>query len=82
MKTLLRSLLFLLLVYTTTNAQWTEQTSGTSGIIWAISAVDNNVCWMGADGGVVLRTTDGGTNWTNVGGGPIGMNQVVNIFAK
>jgi len=32
-------------------------------------------------GGVVLRTTDGGTNWINVGGGAIGSTGVYNIFA-
>jgi photosystem II stability/assembly factor-like uncharacterized protein len=85
MKTLIYSLLVLLLVYSTVSAQqwawWEEQTSGTTNYIWANSAVDDNVCWMGANGGVVLRTTNGGANWTNVGGGAIGTNGVYNIFA-
>ena len=63
------------------NAQWSEQTSGTTNSLNTISAVDNNVCWIGANAGVVLRTTNGGTNWTNVGGGAIGSADIYNIFA-
>ena len=63
------------------NAQWAEQTSGITTALNTISAVDNNVCWIGGDGGVVLRTTNGGTNWTNVGGGAIGTADIYNIFA-
>ena len=81
MKTLLRSFLFVFVLCASINAQWTEQTSGTTNYLWALSAVDNNVCWMGGNNGTVLRTTDGGSNWTNVGGGAIGTAGVYNIFA-
>jgi photosystem II stability/assembly factor-like uncharacterized protein len=77
------SLLFavVLLVSFQLNAQWAEQTSGTTNSLNTISAVDNNVCWIGANGGVVLRTTNGGTNWTSVGGGAIGTADIYNIAA-
>lgn len=63
------------------NAQWVEQTSGTTVALYSISAVDNNVCWIGGATGIVLRTTNGGTNWTNVGGAGVGSADVYTIFA-
>jgi len=45
------------------NAQWSEQTSGVSTILYSVSPVDNNVVWICGAGGKVLRTTNGGTNW-------------------
>ena len=65
----------------TANTQWTEQTSGVTTALQSISAVDNNVAWISGDGGAVLRTTNGGTNWTNVGGGTLGTGVIGNIFA-
>ena len=81
MKNLLLLIAVILLVSFQLNAQWIEQTSGTTNSLNTISAVDNNVCWIGANGGVVLRTTNGGANWTNVGGGAIGIADIYNIFA-
>jgi hypothetical protein len=44
-------------------SQWTEQTSGVSVTLYAVSAVDNNTAWICGLGGVVLLTTNGGQNW-------------------
>ena len=63
-----------------TQAQWTEQTSPTTNALYSVSVVDNNVAWIGGASGTVLRTTDGGATWTNVGGGAIGTGPVYNIF--
>jgi len=63
-----------------TEAQWQEQTSPVSVTLWTVSAVDKSVAWAGGDAGTVLRTTDGGTTWTSVGGGAIGTDPVYNIF--
>ncbi len=74
-------LLVTLLLPATLLAQFAEQTSGTTQALYSVSAVDNSVVWIGGNGGVVLRTTDGGTTWSNVGGGTIGANAVYNIWA-
>ncbi|HZW39772.1 MAG TPA: T9SS type A sorting domain-containing protein [Ignavibacteriaceae bacterium] len=74
-------LTFLLSFVSLLNAQWVNQTSGVITGLASISAVDDNVCWMAGDAGVVLRTTNGGTTWTNVGGGIIGANDCYNIYA-
>ena len=42
--------------------------------------VDDNVAWIGGAAGTVLRTTNAGSTWTNVGGGAIGADAVYNIF--
>jgi photosystem II stability/assembly factor-like uncharacterized protein len=77
------SILMVLFISFELNAQWVDQTSGVSANLVSVSAVDNNVCWISGDGGVVLRTTNGGTTWANVGGGPvIGIeNTVDNVYA-
>ena len=55
-------------------ATWVEQTSGTTQLLSCVNAVDNNIAWIGggpAAGtgpGVILRTTNAGTTWTNVAG--------------
>jgi photosystem II stability/assembly factor-like uncharacterized protein len=71
MKTLLRSLIFLLLVYTTAIAQWTiKQTYSDASYLWHLEAVGDNVLW-GAEvinPGVTVaffKTTDGGNSWYN-----------------
>jgi hypothetical protein len=76
-------LLAVLLVSFQLNAQWVNQTSGLAGTVSlnTVSAIDNNICWIGAAGGVVLRTTNAGTTWASVGGGAIGVNDVYNITA-
>ncbi len=71
---------FIFLASFQTQAQWSEQTSPTTNSLFSVSVVDNSVAWIGGDLGVVLRTTDGGTTWTSVGGGAIGTNPVYNIF--
>jgi photosystem II stability/assembly factor-like uncharacterized protein len=65
------------------NAQWVSQASGVSADLISVSAVDNNVCWIGGHDGVVLRTTNGGTTWTNVGGGSVigTINRAENVYA-
>jgi photosystem II stability/assembly factor-like uncharacterized protein len=58
---------------------WTTQVSGITTSLNTVSAVNQNVGWVGGNGGVVLRTTNAGTNWTNVTGAPIGTNDVYAI---
>jgi len=58
---------------------WTSQTSGVTTSLNTVSTVDLNVGWIGGNNGVVLRTTNAGTTWTNVTGTPIGTNAVYAI---
>lgn len=64
MKKALLSILFFLLVSSFSFAQWTLQTSPTTEVLRFITAVDDNVVWASGYAGAVVRTTDGGANWT------------------
>jgi hypothetical protein len=77
-------LVFTFLLYGFLNnsfAQWAELTSGTTRDLESISSPDNNICWVSGDSGTVVRTTNGGLNWQNVGVGLSGSNSIHNIFA-
>lgn len=41
----------------------TEQQSGTTALLQAVSAVDENVVWVSGHSGAILRSLDGGRNW-------------------
>jgi photosystem II stability/assembly factor-like uncharacterized protein len=41
----------------------TEQTSGTSALLIAVSPVNDNIVWVSGAAGTWLRTVDGGTTW-------------------
>lgn len=79
MKTLLTIVLMVLFSFSVANAQWTVQTSGSTQLLYSVSAVDNNVVWACGAAGTVLRTTNGGTNWTSVGAAPV-TGALYNIF--
>jgi photosystem II stability/assembly factor-like uncharacterized protein len=51
---------------------WNSQTPGagvTTADLYAVSFVDNNTGYAVGDGGVVIKTTNGGTNWTKISKG-------------
>jgi len=73
-------LLFIFISSFKIQAQWSEQTSPVSTALYSVSVVDDSTAWIGGDGGVVLRTTNGGTMWTSTGGGALGADPVYNIF--
>lgn len=43
--------------------QRTEQASGTTALLIAVSAVDDRIAWASGTQGTWVRTTDGGTTW-------------------
>src|SRR3990172_7960555 len=50
----------------TTQSRWVTQVSGTSAFLSGVSFVDSNtgtVVGSGLEGGVIIRTTDGGNTW-------------------
>ncbi|MCY7362412.1 MAG: hypothetical protein LH629_10170 [Ignavibacteria bacterium] len=48
------------------SAQWTEQTSGITTLIYSVSSVDDDGVWACGDGGKVLRTVNSGILWSTV----------------
>lgn len=48
------------------SAQWQEQQSGVDVQLRGISAVSENVAWASGGSGTVLRTIDGGKNWSKL----------------
>ncbi|MCB0722962.1 MAG: T9SS type A sorting domain-containing protein [Ignavibacteriae bacterium] len=48
------------------NAQWILQPSGTTNILRDVEMVNENTGWICGDGGIILKTTNGGENWINV----------------
>lgn len=70
MKKLFLSITMLTLLVSISFSQtWTQQTSPTTSNLFAGWCVNYDVCWLAGVGGVVVRTSNSGTTWTNVGGG-------------
>lgn len=57
------TIFFLALFTSATVAQWSEQSSGVTSILYSVSAIDNNTAWICGAAGKVLLTTNSGTNW-------------------
>lgn len=49
---------------TISNAQWTKQNIDTKAGFRGLSVVSENVIWASGTGGTVIKTTDGGKNWS------------------
>ena len=64
MKKIITALFCFICITSSSLAQWSEQTSGVTSIIFSVSAVDDNVVWACGAGGIVLRTVNAGINWT------------------
>jgi len=60
-------ILFLLAsTYQSSTAQWVQQNSGTNVNLYDIEFLNENTGWAVGDGGVVLKTINGGKNWVNI----------------
>jgi len=81
----MKKLFFLILtlaIFSNIQAQWTEQTSGvTTALRSACSTPSSNVAWICGASGVVLKTTNTGTNWVNVSAGIPNTNTLICISA-
>jgi photosystem II stability/assembly factor-like uncharacterized protein len=75
-------LIFLAVCISTIYTQpWQEQVSGVTTQLTGVSAMDNLNAWICGYSGVVLRTTNTGTNWQNVSGNGIPATmQLINIW--
>jgi photosystem II stability/assembly factor-like uncharacterized protein len=45
---------------------WTQQTSGTTSTLWSVHFISETVGWAAGDDATLLRTSNGGANWTPV----------------
>lgn len=64
MRKLIFTLLFLQFGLQFLNAQWVQQTSNTNNALLNIKFYDNNTGFISGHGGVILKTTNSGSNWT------------------
>ena len=55
---------FLMIFVSIANAQWQKQTVETDAGFRGLSVVNENVIWASGTGGTVIRTIDGGKNWS------------------
>ena len=67
MKTLSLLILLCIMLNFPVKSQWEEQVSPTTNPLYSVSVVDNSTAWICGRYGTVLKTTDGGANWTQVG---------------
>ena len=58
------SIAFLMIFVSIANAQWQKQTVETDAGFRGLSVVSENVIWASGTGGTVIKTIDGGKNWT------------------
>ena len=77
---LLVVMLLFLIGLRSAKAQWTPQTSGTASPLYSVSVVNDNVVWACGGAGTVIRTTNGGANWTNVSAAPVA-GDLYNVYA-
>src|SRR5215204_1540441 len=62
---ILRLIFLLLMFFTISNAQqWQKQNIDTKASLRGLAVVSQNVIWASGTGGTVLRTVDGGKNWS------------------
>ena len=64
MKTLLQILFFSLFVTQMCFAQWLLQNQSTNYPLSNVKFISTTVGWAVGDYGTIIKTTDGGTNWT------------------
>lgn len=83
MRTVIFILFINILFISSSSAQffWTEHVSGVTVSLTSVSNINGMNAWICGNNGTVLRTTDGGYNWTNLSGNGIPANvSLVNIF--
>lgn len=63
MKKLRMAFFILYLLFNIADAQWISQNSGTNQNLYDIEFINEKTGWAVGDAGVVIKTTNGGTNW-------------------
>ncbi|HRJ99361.1 MAG TPA: YCF48-related protein [Ignavibacteria bacterium] len=66
----MKKIILILFLYTLTfsisEAQWILQNSFTNNNLYDVEFYNRNTGWAVGDGGTILKTTNGGTNWNHV----------------
>ncbi len=65
-KLLFKAILLLLMPFSAISQTWVQQTSGITNNLWAVQFLDANNGYACGDAGKVVKTTNGGTTWTQV----------------
>ncbi len=71
---------FLWLVCYNANAQWIQQNSGTSDLIYDIACINEDTCYAVGDWGYIRKTIDGGNNWISFNNGADTMGYYLSIY--
>lgn len=79
-KSIILSLFLACIAANSLNAQWVQQTSGTTAQLNSVSAVSDQICWVAGASGTVLRTTNAGVSWLNSTGNISASFTGVNIW--
>jgi len=58
-------IIFLLLRFDESYSQWIQQQSGTTITLHDIEFINGLTGWASGDGGLILKTSNGGINWIN-----------------
>ncbi|MBN8584547.1 MAG: T9SS type A sorting domain-containing protein [Ignavibacteria bacterium] len=69
MKKLLYMVFAISLLHNVAWAQWVQQNSGVTTSLLDIDFINENTGWACGDGGVVVKTTNGGVNWVQLNTG-------------
>src|SRR3989337_1904255 len=70
-KILVALIVFISLQIVQSQVFWNEVTSPVTTALRCVSNIDANNAWVCGASGVVIKTTNGGYNWTNVSGNGI-----------
>ena len=63
--TLLPLLIFILLTKAAYSQGWITVNSGTGNTLTEVYFVDTNTGWISGSGGLIIKSTDGGSTWSN-----------------
>src|SRR3972149_11453956 len=81
MKKLIFTFLFIVCTFVHSQVFWNEVTSPVSTALRCVSNIDAINAWICGASGVVIKTTNGGYNWTNVSGNGIPSTvTLINIY--
>lgn len=73
MKTIILLLIIIHCTHLPAEAQWMMQQSGVTSPLYDIEFINRNIGWSCGEGGIILKTTNGGTNW---------ISQITNVPTK
>jgi photosystem II stability/assembly factor-like uncharacterized protein len=76
------SIALVVLLSSLANSQWSNQNSGTTKSLFAPYFIDANTGMIGGDSSIILKTTNGGTNWIIMPPPGTGNNYYSGVFMQ